>query len=409
MSAEGNAVAPEDYPRRSSCSCTRFAGSEGASLAPSDPGHVPHHRRRWVQRVQGVQRGERGAVWGRHESVHRIVANASMSVNATFERERTRMVMNEPRTRLGRVTFETVALGLPRVEARVETLARTTATREKDPGAHRGTRDARGGYRARGALGDMSALANSRPRARPPSRWRCARDAVNPIPEEVLLLGPRDDARWRSRRVAGAPERPRAHDRRRPPLRRAHPTAGIHVFRGDQDLRVPVPEPSPRSPRRRRLSQIPRALDRRPRERHGRRLHVRRHRAPRHGPLARVRRASSLLDWELNPEFDLRILGREGARRPGAIRMRPPAWRMGSGGSAERLPPGFADMSIWSDIDAELYVARGTGGVDGGGAVRGTTAVCADLSIRIAADIPGRAPRRALLQKNRRDGRSPRR
>ena len=45
-------------------------------------------------------------------------------------------------------------------------------------------------------------------------------------------------------------------------------------------------------------------------------------------------------------------------------------------------------MSIWSDIDAELYVARGTGGVDGGGAVRGTTAVCADLSIRIAADIP---------------------
>ena len=53
-----------------------------------------------------------------------------------------------------------------------------------------------------------------------------------------------------------------------------------------------------------------------------------------------------------------------------------------------RLPPGFDSMEIWSHIDCELYVARGRGGVGGGGAVRGTTAVCADLRVTVAADIP---------------------
>ena len=45
-------------------------------------------------------------------------------------------------------------------------------------------------------------------------------------------------------------------------------------------------------------------------------------------------------------------------------------------------------MEIWSHIDCELYVARGRGGVGGGGAVRWTTAVCADLRVMVAADIP---------------------
>ena len=53
-----------------------------------------------------------------------------------------------------------------------------------------------------------------------------------------------------------------------------------------------------------------------------------------------------------------------------------------------RAPPGFADMTVWSDIETELYVSRGAGGLDGGGAVKGTTAVCADLRITVAADVP---------------------
>ena len=167
------------------------------------------------------------------------------------------------------------------------------------------------------------------------------------------------------------------------------PPPGYMCFEVTKTLRVPVPEPSPV-----RLADgaSPRSLERwidAPENVMGvvftsdgiERLAT---------DLWRVRVVRlPLLDWELNPEFDLRILGREGARRPGAIRMRSTRLRLAGDASAERLPPGFADMSIWSDIDAELYVARGTGGVDGGGAVRGTTAVCADLSIRIAADIPG--------------------
>ena len=45
-------------------------------------------------------------------------------------------------------------------------------------------------------------------------------------------------------------------------------------------------------------------------------------------------------------------------------------------------------MTVWSDIETELYVSRGAGGLDGGGAVKGTTAVCADLRITVAADVP---------------------
>ena len=173
------------------------------------------------------------------------------------------------------------------VSRRVVSLARTTATREKvrPPGHSRRAAEVRSGARGFAFSGTCPRSRIRRPRARP--RIRGGAERATPSTRSARPApGTARRKRWRSRRVAGAPER-RARATGDGPLRRAHPTAGIHVFRGDQDLRVPVPERRARSPRRRRRLQIARALDRRPRERHGRRLHVRRGRAPRHGPLAR--------------------------------------------------------------------------------------------------------------------------
>jgi hypothetical protein len=106
------------------------------------------------------------------------------------------------------------------------------------------------------------------------------------------------------------------------------------------------------------------------------------------------------LDWELCPEFDLAILPDARTKHASGVRMRSDALRLASEEKAKaasesngaprkkKAPPGFADMTVWSDIETELYVARGTGGLDGGGAVKGTTAVCADLRITVAADVP---------------------
>ena len=246
----------------------------------------------------------------------------------------------------------------------------------------------RGASEARGAVGEMSALANT-------SAARSATSAValGARRRRPDLRGPapgtarrREVAVATRRRGAGATARATGDA---DPSGARTPPPGHMCFEVTKTLRVPVPEPPPV-----RLADgaSPRSLERwidAPENVMGvvftsdgiERLAT---------DLWRVCVVRlPLLDWELNPEFDLRILGREGARRPGAIRMRSTRLRLAGDASAERLPPGFADMSIWSHIDAELYVARGTEGVDGGGAVRGTTAVCADLSIRIAADIPG--------------------
>ena len=102
------------------------------------------------------------------------------------------------------------------------------------------------------------------------------------------------------------------------------------------------------------------------------------------------------LDWELCPEFDLAILPDARTKHASGVRMRSDALRLASDARVaatanaprRRAPPGFADMTVWSDIETELYVARGAGGLDGGGAVKGTTAVCADLRITVAADVP---------------------
>ena len=102
------------------------------------------------------------------------------------------------------------------------------------------------------------------------------------------------------------------------------------------------------------------------------------------------------LDWELCPEFDLAILPDARTKHASGVRMRSDALRLASearvaateNAPRRRAPPGFAEMTVWSDIETELYVARGTGGLDGGGAVKGTTAVCADLRITVAADVP---------------------
>lgn len=87
-----------------------------------------------------------------------------------------------------------------------------------------------------------------------------------------------------------------------------------------------------------------------------------------------------LLDWELSPEFDLTVLPPEASTRPGGVRMISDRLNLSSQEGSDKLPPGFASMNIWSYIDATLYVDRDASGA---------TAVCADLDISIAADIPG--------------------
>jgi hypothetical protein len=58
-----------------------------------------------------------------------------------------------------------------------------------------------------------------------------------------------------------------------------------------------------------------------------------------------------------------------------------------------KLPPGFAGMDIWSHIDCELFIERidDVNDVNGNGdsASASNTAVCADIDLLIAADIPG--------------------
>lgn len=87
-----------------------------------------------------------------------------------------------------------------------------------------------------------------------------------------------------------------------------------------------------------------------------------------------------LLDWELSPEFDLTILPPEASARPGGVRMISDQLRFSGEKGVDKLPPGFASMPIWTHIDSTLYIERGGGR---------PTAVCSDLEISVAADIPG--------------------
>ena len=96
------------------------------------------------------------------------------------------------------------------------------------------------------------------------------------------------------------------------------------------------------------------------------------------------------LDWELNPEFDLHI-SEDAAVREHGVRMVSDALRFAPEGGLEKLPPGFAGMDIWSHIDCELFIERtDVNDVNGGDSVSSSnTAVCADIDLLIAADIPG--------------------
>jgi hypothetical protein len=64
------------------------------------------------------------------------------------------------------------------------------------------------------------------------------------------------------------------------------------------------------------------------------------------------------------------------------------ALRFAPEGGLEKLPPGFAGMDIWSHIDCELFIER-TDDVNNGDYASSNTAVCADIDLLIAADIPG--------------------
>jgi|TARA_B110000977_G_scaffold12890_1_gene16370 hypothetical protein len=97
------------------------------------------------------------------------------------------------------------------------------------------------------------------------------------------------------------------------------------------------------------------------------------------------------MDWELCPEFDLQVLGGAKTKNSKAVRMRSEALRLVSNdenSTKKKAPPGFGNMDVWSDIECELFVKRGTGGLEDNAAVKNTTAVCADLKITIAADVP---------------------
>jgi hypothetical protein len=99
------------------------------------------------------------------------------------------------------------------------------------------------------------------------------------------------------------------------------------------------------------------------------------------------------MDWELCPEFDLEVLpfNSVAAKNENAVRMRSQTLRLSQKNekkNTKRAPPGFAGMDVWSDIECELFVRRGTGGIEDNSPVFGTTAVCASLKITIAADVP---------------------
>ena len=79
------------------------------------------------------------------------------------------------------------------------------------------------------------------------------------------------------------------------------------------------------------------------------------------------------LDWELNPEFDLRVLPKDAAAREFGVRMVSDALRFAPEGGLEKLPPGFAGMDIWSYIDCELFIER-LADDDGGRRRRGEVA-----------------------------------
>ena len=74
------------------------------------------------------------------------------------------------------------------------------------------------------------------------------------------------------------------------------------------------------------------------------------------------------LEWELNPEFDLRVLPKDAAAREFGVRMVSDALRFAPEGGLEKLPPGFAGMDIWSYIDCELFIERLADDDDGGAA-----------------------------------------
>eukprot|EP00227_Mantoniella_beaufortii_P013645 CAMPEP_0197577804 /NCGR_PEP_ID=MMETSP1326-20131121/2295_1 /TAXON_ID=1155430 /ORGANISM="Genus nov. species nov., Strain RCC2288" /LENGTH=206 /DNA_ID=CAMNT_0043140923 /DNA_START=170 /DNA_END=786 /DNA_ORIENTATION=+ len=74
-----------------------------------------------------------------------------------------------------------------------------------------------------------------------------------------------------------------------------------------------------------------------------------------------------LLDWELSPEFDLNILPPETSAIPGGVRMISSQLRFAADESKGKLPPGFANMPIWTHIDTTLFIERGTPRSGGGG------------------------------------------
>ena len=303
--------------------------------------------------------------------------------------------MNEPAHAAGRVTFLRPSRSDCHVSRRVVSLARTTATREKVC-AHRVTRRRAAEVRARGALGDMSALANtSAARAATFAVALSARrrqpDPRGPAPGTARR---REVAVATRRRGAGATARATgdAH-----PSGARTPPPGYMCFEVTKTLRVPVPEPSPV-----RLADgaSPRSLERwidAPRTSWA---SSSRPTASSASPRTSGACASCVFPPRLgtNPEFDLRILGREGARRPGAIRMRSTRLRLAGDASAGGYPGVRGHVHMERHRRRALRRARHRGRGRRRRRARDHRGVRGPIHPHRRGH-PGRAPRRALLQK----------
>ncbi|KAK3280445.1 hypothetical protein CYMTET_11715 [Cymbomonas tetramitiformis] len=86
---------------------------------------------------------------------------------------------------------------------------------------------------------------------------------------------------------------------------------------------------------------------------------------------------TSLLSWELRPEFTLEVAPLLTKARPGEMRME--GYDLSLSRNPSRLPPGFESMGLYTDIDTTMFVLRRN--------LRNQAAVEVALDVCIAADI----------------------
>jgi len=101
-----------------------------------------------------------------------------------------------------------------------------------------------------------------------------------------------------------------------------------------------------------------------------------------------------LFSWEIAPEFSIEAIGGGKGDEKGASSASPSGTAASSsygrarligrglkfGGDRTRLPPGFKNMGVWAHIDATVSAEK---------ARKGETTVTTEVSVLVAADVPG--------------------